>query len=89
MTHMLPIDGDYLDKNLILIITIEKLEINIDIYQIMVHPVYFRQSLSTPWLAHGGGIAFEIIDLRKNLPTIWCSINNDCWITSDIKIKEE
>lgn len=48
MTHMLPIDGDYLDKNLILIITIEKLEINIDIYQIMVHPVYFRQSLSTP-----------------------------------------
>lgn len=29
---MLPIDGDYLDKNLILIITIEKLEINIDIY---------------------------------------------------------
>ena len=41
MTHMLPIDGDYLDKNLILIITIEKLEINIDI---MVHPIYFRQS---------------------------------------------
>lgn len=29
---MLPIDGDYLDENLILIITIEKLEINIDIY---------------------------------------------------------
>lgn len=48
MTHLLLIDGDYLDENLILIITIEKLEINIDIYQIMVHPVYFRQSLSTP-----------------------------------------
>ena len=32
MRHLLLIDGDYLDENLILIITIEKLEINIDIY---------------------------------------------------------
>ena len=57
MTHMLPIDGDYLDKNLILIITIEKLEINIDI---MVHPIHFRQSFSTPSPAYmgGNGIAF-------------------------------
>lgn len=32
MRHLLLIDGEYLDENLILIITIEKLEINIDIY---------------------------------------------------------
>lgn len=72
MTHMLPIDGDYLDKNLILIITIEKLEINIDIYQIMVHPIYFRQSFSTPSPAYmgGNGIACDMINSIKNLPTI-------------------
>ena len=57
MRHLLLIDGDYLDENLILIITIEKLEINIDI---MVHPIYFRQSFSTPSPAYmgGKGIAF-------------------------------
>ena len=57
MTHLLLIDGDYLDENLILIITIEKLGINIDS---MVHPIYFRQSFSTPSPAYmgGNGIAF-------------------------------
>lgn len=57
MRHLLLIDGDYLDENLILIITIEKLEINIEI---MVHPIYFRQSFSTPSPAYmgGNGIAF-------------------------------
>ena len=72
MTHLLLIDGDYLDENLILIITIEKLEINIDIYQIMVHPIYFRQSFSTPSLAYmgGNGITCDMINSIKNLPTI-------------------
>ena len=72
MTHLLLIDGDYLDENLILIITIEKLEINIDIYQIMVHPIYFRQSFSTPSPAYMGGnrIACDMINSIKNLPTI-------------------
>lgn len=69
MTHLLLIDGDYLDENLTLIITIEKLEINIDI---MVHPIYFRQSFSTPSPAYmgGNGIACDMINSIKNLPTI-------------------